>query len=789
MDPHSRFSPFNSRQTKAGPVPSSTRSMEQSLKTTNPLETYKKRNTTQRRGSASSVTSLTGSRPIATNSRVKQDEQYRKDMYLAFINNALQQKLKGITDAFDELVDQFNSKQFSGETPTSPAQLRIWLTALSHVVSRLERAHAPLLEAIVGMPWTTMDLAFVKSYVSFIGMLVSAKPEYLNMVLGMVASGLTYQSGLQALNVGIPESSSSPLTRRIVYNRIHYLSQHLLSLVPTLPSTLQPLLVRNFPHKRQNQASQVTYIRNLLRITEYCPELSDRIFATIVDRAIQIDVEIQVELEELEEQAGEDQTEIFDLDPFDTVVGQEGESDSEDGSDIGDAFSDLSSEADGELDDSDDPQPEELTNFQHVQDMVNKLDAILKNVFDHFAHIRVPSELPLQTPSTPTLQSTLDSSSFVSLSNPLMLPTEAETKAIHRTQFYTLLSIFDRTILRTFKSRYTQFLIFWYSSLDPEFSDLFQGMLVSKALLEEDQPAVTRAAAASYIASFVSRAEFVGRESTRQAVACLCNFLANRLSILDAVTQSGAQPPSLSQHTVFYAVTQAVFLIFCFRWRDLQHEPEDTDELGSVTVPASKWMPELSVLKKVVQSELNPLKVCASNVVMQFARVAHATDFLYCYSIIEANRRMDFSSRSSSNGSMPTLPRSNSSFISPALLGHTMHSELNTFFPFDPYRLPRSGSYIQGVYREWSSVAIDDEEDSDSDSDNEDEGEGIEDMSSATSHEVEKSEPLLVGIPIGTPHLETEDSTDGLGASFGGMSISPAQPTLSISVGIPMSVS
>lgn len=192
-----------------------------------------------------------------------------------------------------------------------------------------------------------------------------------------------------------------------------------------------------------------------------------------------------------------------------------------------------------------------------------------------------------------------------------MLISEEEIRVIRRTQFYTLLSIFDRTILRTFKSRYTQFLIFWFSSLDPEFSDLFQGLLVSKALLEEDQPAVTRAAAASYIASFVSRAQFVGKESTRQTVACLCNFLKSRLDIVDAVRQSGAQPPSLAQHTVFYAVTQAVFLIFCFRWRDLQHEPEDVDELATTDVPVSKWMAELNILKRVVLSELNPLKVRA----------------------------------------------------------------------------------------------------------------------------------------------------------------------------------
>ena len=141
------------------------------------------------------------------------------------------------------------------------------------------------------------------------GMLVSARPEYLSLVLGKIAQAFTHrvyltlslmlrmvknpcttESGIQALNAGMPEGSASPMTRRVIYDRLHYLLQHLISLIPTLPSTLQPLLVRSFPHKRQNQVAQTTYIRNLLRISTYCPELADKILATIVDRAVQIDV-------------------------------------------------------------------------------------------------------------------------------------------------------------------------------------------------------------------------------------------------------------------------------------------------------------------------------------------------------------------------------------------------------------------------------------------------------------------------------------------------------------------
>jgi len=61
-------------------------------------------------------------------------------------------------------------------------------------------------------------------------------------------------------------------------------------------------------------------------------------------------------------------------------------------------------------------------------------------------------------------------------------------------------------------------------------------------------------------------------------------------------------------HNIFYAVSQAVFLIFCFRWRDLEEDLEDTDELLGASA-GKKWMSELSVMQRVVTSPLNPLKV------------------------------------------------------------------------------------------------------------------------------------------------------------------------------------
>ncbi|KAH8984254.1 RNA polymerase I-specific transcription initiation factor RRN3 [Lactarius akahatsu] len=710
MDPHSRLTQFNQRSPKA----LNSRQMDSLFHPKSPiLDRFAKRsdasgsNSSKGRKRSSSVLLDGSSRPIATNSRIKQDERFRKDMHLAFVHNALQQKALGNREPYDSLVNQFNVKKSALDAPSpSPIpQLRLWLQALMHVVSRLDRTHIALIEAIARLPWMTMDSSLVKTYTSFIEILVSARPEYLSLVLGRITLGFTYQSGLQALEAGLPECSVAPLTRRRVYDRIHYLLRHLLALVPTLPSTLRPFLVQNFPHKRQSQASQITYIRNMLRITQYCPEMADGLLSTIIDRAIQIDVEIQVELEELE--AVQEQAEVFDFDPFDTVVGQEppndpGEDEDDDGSDDGgDNFSDLSTEA-GSQDNDDAPLIHTPVDLDRITEMANKLDDILKLLFDHFN--RPPSSTPISAspsePSTPAHGPSPPLSPLLSSPRTPSPPAEPKDDPTSQlAQFHTLLAIFTRTILCTFKSRYTQFLLFWFASRDATFADLFLGELVAHALLEPSAPVVSRAAAASYVASFVSRAMFIGRDEARGTVRVLCRFLEN----------------------------EAVFLIFCFRWRELVEGDDEGEPDALAGSPKKMWMAELSVVQRVVACPLQPLKFCSENVARQFARVAHATGFMYVFPLLAASP-----AQQQQPLPVPTHPN--------AL------SELTSFFPFDPYKLPRSSSYIEPIYREWTSVAVGVDDDDDSDEEEEEE-DGAD--------------------------LDVRAEADGLGASFEEMKISP----------------
>lgn len=54
-----------------------------------------------------------------------------------------------------------------------------------------------------------MDTTFVKTYTAFVGILVSAKPEYLSMVLGKLSYGLTYRASLPYPAVLITDTSQT----------------------------------------------------------------------------------------------------------------------------------------------------------------------------------------------------------------------------------------------------------------------------------------------------------------------------------------------------------------------------------------------------------------------------------------------------------------------------------------------------------------------------------------------------------------------------------------------------
>jgi RNA polymerase I-specific transcription initiation factor RRN3 len=593
-----------------------------------------------------------------------------------------------------------------------------------------------------------------------------------------VSSGSDWRS-LSYLPSG---TSSSRPTRRMIYSRIHSLLRSLLSLIPTLPTQLAPLVLRHYPHKREGIKEHVVYIRNIFEMCEYAEELRPGILECVLGRAVEIDVEIQIELDELEEAeagleetmsdiAGEEMREVENetqLDFIDKPIDED--SDSDDDEDDEDWQEDIQSDDEVDQQEEKNGKSEQARTAQ-IRLLVNKLDAIMDTMFQQLdatdgRFLRVCKGLPV-------LDSALTPARAISLRN---------------NQFTDLMNIFTKMLLPTFKSRHVQFVLFWFASLDQDFGDLFLGLLLSKAIYstpreEEDRiaseevPMIMRVASASYVASLVSRAKYINKRDARTVMLNLCAFLEAHLDAYGSgwlASSSHMQRMDdstvVGPHSLFYAVCQACFYIFCFRWRDLQLKDDeeqddaetgeelDADEvLGAQSgMQRSRWCDGLEAVKRAIMSNLNPLANCSPAVAEQFAGVAQLTGFLYCWSLIEKNSRNAGGSpakTANSNGSHKRADTITSNTTDPtaspikepgqkqAIQANTVatRKELDSFFPFDPYRLRASTKWVEPLYREWSDVApegmLDDDDDDEDDDEEEEEEEESSDSSSSISNQ------------------------------------------------------
>ncbi|KAF9173728.1 hypothetical protein BGX21_006409 [Mortierella sp. AD011] len=652
-------------------------------------------------------------------------------MMTTYISSAIREKKQGNPTPYEELIAQLT---VSKPEPLTPTKLLQWIQAMSQCISLLDKSCSTLIDAMLQINWIAQDDVFVQYYMSFLGNVVSAHAFYVVPVQSMLVKKLIMRHRPSTLE------DAPAINRERQYDRVHQALKYILDLIPTGPTSLFPLLAAEFPHKRESIHAHITYVKNILRVLEYIPVLRNQILSIVIDRIIQIDVEIQVELEELEDS----DTEVV----YDWDVPEYAEEDDEDSNSDSDSDSDSDSEA------------LEVT-VLNIKDMTRKLDGMLFLVFSHMKgyidscqHLNDPSGQP---------------------------PTRIQEL------FLVLLSIFMKTILQTFKSRHTQFLLFYCISLSPQFSDYFLGALLQQ-ILDKSQPQVVRVASAAYMSSFVARAKYLDVRQVGMVIQMLGGFA---LETVEQVDTGSNVMPDAERYAVFYAVVQAMLYIFCFRWKVLtidggksQSNKDDFESAGmilgnmdgasepSTEAPATRqWHSDLACLQRIVTSRLNPLKICSNNVVKQFARISNSLNFMYIYPILEQNKKVFIHSTSSGAGSDGSGVGSNGQSN-----GGALPHELETFFPFDPYRLPQSAPFMRGIYQEWE----DDDEDGDEDEDEEDydeydeEEEDEEEEAEGDANEDDEEDMDFIG-----RHNADDENKDGedetlMNQSILAMSISPS---------------
>lgn len=248
-----------------------------------------------------------------------------------------------------------------------------------------------------------------------------------------------------------------------------------------------------------------------------------------------------------------------------------------------------------------------------------------------------------------------------------------KTKELYR----DLLSVFDKLVLPTHASCHVQFTLFYLCSFRLALAEAFLDHLW-KILQNPSQPAVLRQAAAGYLGSFLARAKFIPLLTVR---ACLDLLLSWIHRYIDSQDGSGGQVCcDINLHGPFYAACQAVFYTLVFRHRAM---------LEANMKKGLEYLQGLN-LERVVMCQLNPLKVCLPSVTSMFAAITRKYQVVFCYTIIERNNRHVLPVvRSSAGGDRVT----------------TNTNPLDSFFPFDPYLLKRSGQLIEPLYQVWEELA------------------------------------------------------------------------------------
>lgn len=252
------------------------------------------------------------------------------------------------------------------------------------------------------------------------------------------------------------------------------------------------------------------------------------------------------------------------------------------------------------------------------------------------------------------------------------------TKNLYR----DLLRVFDRIILPTHASCHIQFLMFFICQYH---NGLVTGFLdyLWKKVCNPNTQSIFRQAAVAYIASMLARAKYIPLETVKNCI----NLLVSWIHCYIQQTADSDSKADVIHHGPFYSVCQSVFYIFAFRHKELLGMPD-----------GYKYCQDLH-LQTIVTCRLNPLRVCLPIVARTFSSITRKYQLAYCDSIMEHNRRM-------------ILPETgfntSSSQCSSSCL--TNMNPLDSFFPFDPYLLRRSGRFIHDIYQEYEGFEEDEEE-------------------------------------------------------------------------------
>jgi RNA polymerase I-specific transcription initiation factor RRN3 len=465
-----------------------------------------------------------------------------------------------------------------------------------------------------------------------------------------------------------PQIEKLPLvTESQLLDRLHQTLDYIMQVIPTAVGVLENIIDNSFPFDPLNAQSYIEFVTNLLRLTKYTAAIEPKVLRLIIEKLVTIDVELSIALEDKDKDDVEILVELARAEAENPPKAAEDEED-----DIMD----------------DDEEDLNARRTKISQASMIKLDTILNLLFERYTFIM--------------------------------------TNELHRadTAFEQLVATFTRSILPAHNSHHCQYLLFRFCQQSPAMLHNFTATLLQIAF-DRSRAIAVRSSAVSYLASLAAR----GARVESEAVIDLFNRLFAELDSLRAGYEVTAKGPDPERYRYYYTVFQACMYLFTFRWREfLVKAPKDEDgdetrgedSKGDDDDPsAHRWLPGVrEAFSEHIHGRVNPLKVCAPEVVNMFEVLCRHTAFLFLAPKVELNRRVRLT-----RGAPPAGSLARETALS-ARRGEE-GLRLEGHYAFEPYLLPGGRRWVGGLYVNFEDVApqgVLDEAASSDDEDEDDDG-------------------------------------------------------------------
>ncbi|KAF5469558.1 hypothetical protein F2P56_013622 [Juglans regia] len=381
-----------------------------------------------------------------------------------------------------------------------------------------------------------------------------------------------------------------------VLSRVHSALKHIADLVPLAPSILSPIVSQRMPIYAKEPLA-VIYVENMLKLESGA--IGEFVRSTMLMAMMDMLIELDVEI-------GWD--DILRDDSSKGIFQMELEN--------ADEIADYDEEDDYEL-------PRELSRKSLGGNLIaEKLDSLMALTFEHLESCKANGRL-------------------------------SEV-------FEPLLDSFRITVLTTYKSKFAQFVMFYACALDPENCGVRFATLLVDIFVSKDYPMPFRMSAVAYLASFLSRANFLSAPFVAIMLKRLVDWCLE-------YCKTGGEINPVS-HRLFYSACQAIMYVLCFRMKSM--------------MDVAWFKSHLLFIEPILKHALSPLKVCLPSIVDEFCQQAEVAN------LFSSSEEFVFSDSLESEHSK-------------AFGGM---ERLDMFFPFDPCLLRKSDRFIRPYFVYWSMV-------------------------------------------------------------------------------------